>query len=306
MKFVYIALILLLSTSVAFSQNGVMQDDDGKSAFPLGDNTTKQLLVNIQDTKAQFTIQLDTIVNLEEPAWSTLGFSLKGKDKVFSLTKNGIPNFQGSGSYTYTRGIGHSRGDHLWASRIFYLKAEASVSRFKVADTNETIFKEAVDDDVSWGGNVQAGFYDWSLFNSTVMFAGAVQCELNDNIADLTKHQMATYLAKGDYLTSLDPKEVYLEDEIVKDRIGGTAILDVGKYWNRISVVSHSRWEITEGKRPQLKQGIGVYGTEDGAPLNAVFGFQFLVDDAFNVQDKDKDWWERSVINLVLGFKFSG
>lgn len=293
----------MISAHLLEAQNNLMQDDDGKSTFPIGDKGSNQLGVNVQDAKAQFTLKLSDSVSAAKPSWFILGFSLKGKDKQFSITKKGVGNFQGSSSITYARGIGSE--DMLKFQTIFYASLEASLSRFKTGDTTILVLDDAVNNDLVVSSNIQIGLLNKSLFGCRWIAGIAGRAGWNDNVADLTKHQIFGGSSIGNYTIALDPTEIYIADEVDKMQFQTVSMLDVGRYWNRFSVMSHLRWKTYAGKYPQLKPGLAVYITEKGAPLNSVFGFQYFVDDMFDVKNKGTEWWERSALNIVLGFKLT-
>lgn len=296
-------LLFIVSAHILVAQNNLMQDDDGKSTFPIGETGSNQLGVNVQDAKVQFTLNLRDSVSAEKPSWLTIGFSLKGKDKEFSITKKGAGNFQGSSSITYARGIGSE--DMLKFQTIFYASLEASLSRFKIADTTALVLDDAVTADFAGSSNIQIGLLNKSLFGTRWIAGLAGRAGWNDNVSDLTKHQVFGGSSIGNYTIALDPTEIYIKDEVNKMQFQTISMVDVGRYWNRFSVVSHFRWKTYEGKYPQFKPGLAIYITEKGAPLNSVFGFQYFVDDFFDTKNKGTEWWERSALNIVFGFKLT-
>lgn len=298
--------ILVHLCVLSYSQTGVIQDDDGKTAIPFAPDSMLAIAINAADKSLTVTLS-DADVTSSQNYYLGGELSLSGKDGKFPVFRNGEANFEFKASLT-----GYLLPDTSDVREFFYATLRSGVGRMSVFDSENYTLDKLYRTETSGTGLLQIGYTNEEL-TENIILGVAVQAGWGDNTQELDNYELRKVNFEvadttGNSVVSSTSTEVYLKEEFRKGVFFIKPMLDVGYYIKNLRLLPmlHLRYDLypDEAASRIFSPGAALYFTEQNNPGNAVIGLQLFLNDFTNEKKKDTSRWERAVVNLVVGYKF--
>lgn len=83
------------------------------------------------------------------------------------------------------------------------------------------------------------------------------------------------------------------------------SVIKAGKQLPPVFAAASLRYAILEDELPMFNPALGIYMSRVGAPQDVALGISAQIQDAFNVYDSPLSAWQRTTLNLTIGYKFA-
>ncbi|OEK03286.1 hypothetical protein BFP97_17910 [Roseivirga sp. 4D4] len=274
----------------AISQIGVITDSKGETSLQ-----TQQDLILINAAEKSFGVSFGPQKYPEDKKLNWLvTFKAKGKKGISQLLKSG--DFALDGSLSAPLLFPSESGNKFW-----YIIPELTLSRPKVYDAalpiGEGVF---TDNNLDW--NVSFGIND----EKGSIKGLSLKLGYQDNTSLIKTQSIQTVnsqMTNGTTIVQVvSTDDAYNIGQFRKNngmvRINGDYGNNFAK--NRLLWMLHGRFASDQRLKPLYNLAAGLYVVKDGAPLEAVGGFQVQWGDIFQTRTED-NFFNRLSINLVVG-----
>lgn len=287
-----------------FGQTNIIQDGDGETSLQTIGNL---ITFNTADASIGFNFSPSEITNKDKFIWSISGSlgSKEGTTKIFSKGKLNFDGKLGMQIITVADPTNGERGIKHW-----FFGTELLYTRINVFDSLK-VFEEQVYVKNNLGFRVNGG---WNKQSTKKRFSYGVALSggLKDNSDEFDPNDIITTIStitEDNQIRTLSSTEsAYDITKLEKNKLFGKVNMDIGNYigsTKRLFANFHINYAFQQNVKPSFNPAIGLFYTEDGAPLEAVVGVQLQTKDWSNTHDSEYSRWERTSLIITAGFPFN-